>query len=59
MSEKLPVVATEASGKGYRVTEEDLQRFIDEGRKGRRTAPFSPTTNPRADTLLRKWAKGE
>ena len=58
-SGRLPIVRTGASGRGYRVAEEDLKRFINEGKKGRRIAPFSPKTNPRADSLLRTWAKDE
>ena len=36
---KLPVVRTGANGKGYRVAKTDLDRFIEEGKKGRGIAP--------------------
>ena len=39
-SGRLPVIATGAGGRGLRVTEEDLQAFIENGRHGRRPEPW-------------------
>jgi excisionase family DNA binding protein len=44
----LPVVATGASGKGYRVSEEDLNAFIDSRKKGKRPEAWSAKSNPAA-----------
>ena len=38
----IPVVHTGANGKGYRVDPVDLERFIEDGKKGRRIAAPSP-----------------
>ena len=43
---QLTVVATGAGGKGFRVAEEDLKKFIDEGRRARRIAPPLPKCVP-------------
>ncbi len=43
---KLPVVATGAAGKGYRVREEDLAAFIEQGRHGRRQREWPEKTKP-------------
>jgi excisionase family DNA binding protein len=45
-SGRLTVTITGAGGRGYRVTEAELNRFIDAGRKGRNIAPPSPRSNP-------------
>jgi excisionase family DNA binding protein len=36
---RLSVISTGATGKGFRVTEEELLRFIEEGRRGSRPSP--------------------
>lgn len=41
----LPVISVGANGKGYRVREEDLLAFIENGRHGRRPQEW-PDTNP-------------
>jgi excisionase family DNA binding protein len=45
-SGKLPIVPTGARGKGYRVTETDLQAFIEQGRHARRPQAWPEKTNP-------------
>ena len=42
----LPVIATGAGGKGYRVSETDLAAFIEQARKGRRMPAWSEKTKP-------------
>lgn len=58
---KLPVICTGANGKGYRVDPDDLQRFIDEGRKGRRITPppekLKPFKHLNGDRLRAAWKR--
>lgn len=59
-SGKLPVVRTGAHGKGYRVDSADLDRFIQDGKKGRRVAaPSSEKLRPfkhlNGDRLRAAW----
>ena len=52
-SGKLAAISTGAAGKGYRVPEEELQRFIEEGKKGRRPHyPAKCDPRPRIFTKL-------
>jgi excisionase family DNA binding protein len=53
-SGKLTVTPTGAGGKGYRVAEAELQRFLDEGSKGRMPIPFSPRSRPSERAIARK-----
>ena len=48
-SGRLFVISTGATGKGFRVTEEELLRFIEEGRRGSR--PSSPPIRSKPITL--------
>ena len=45
-SGKLTVTPTGASGKGYRVSDDELQRFLSDARKGWMIVPFSPRSRP-------------
>jgi excisionase family DNA binding protein len=58
-SGELPVTPIGPSGKSYRVSEEDLTAWLNSRKrhKGRSVQP-SPKCNPRAESLLRRWAKG-
>ena len=53
-SGRLMVTPTGAGGKGYRVAEDELQRFLEESRKGRMLAPFSPRLRPTRQTKPRQ-----
>jgi excisionase family DNA binding protein len=60
---KLPAVSVGAGGKGLRVTEEDLQAFIEAGRHGRRPEPIdnrlkpTPFKNLNVDRLAKAWRR--
>jgi excisionase family DNA binding protein len=58
---RLPIVRTGANGKGYRVVQADLERFIEEGKKGRRIAPSSEKLRPfkrlKGDRLRDSWKR--
>jgi excisionase family DNA binding protein len=58
---RLPVVRTGANGKGYRVAQADLDRFIEEGKKGRRIAPppekLRPFKRLNGDRLRDSWKR--
>jgi excisionase family DNA binding protein len=62
-SGKLSFIRAGANGKGYRVTEEDLQLFIDQAKKGRRAPALRRKENPRpfrnlnADRLRQAWRR--
>lgn len=43
---KLPVVAAGAGGKGFRVSEADLNAFVEASRKGRQPLFWPETTRP-------------
>jgi excisionase family DNA binding protein len=45
-SGRLSVISTGANGKGFRVSEEVLERFIEEGRRGRRPSMWPERTKP-------------
>jgi excisionase family DNA binding protein len=45
-SGRLDAVQIGATGKGYRVTEEELQRFIESNRRGRTPSPWPEKTKP-------------
>jgi excisionase family DNA binding protein len=45
-SGRLAVISTGATGKGFRVSEDELLRFIKEGRRGRRPSAWPERTNP-------------
>jgi excisionase family DNA binding protein len=46
-SGRLPVICTGAT-KGFRVSEEDLQTFIESRRKGREPQPWPEKANPKS-----------
>ena len=52
-TKQLPVVATGAGGKGYRVTEQDLADFIENRKKGRGPDSWSRRADPRSPRLFK------
>ena len=60
-SGKLPVIRSGANGKGYRVAQTDLDRFMQEGKKGRRIAPppekLRPFKRLNGDRLRDSWKR--
>lgn len=57
---RLPVIATGPRGKAYRIDESDLLAFMAANKKHKgRSSKAEPGTkcNPRAEALLRRWAK--
>jgi hypothetical protein len=49
----LPVVATGAGGKGYRVTEADLAAFIESRKRGRGPDTWPQRADPRSPRLFK------
>ena len=45
-SDRLPASCVGATGKGYRISEEDLTNFLKEGKKGRRIAAWPEKAKP-------------
>jgi len=55
---KLAAVKVGAGGRGYRVTEEELARFIEEGQQARRPLPWPDKCKPSrpvGHNVQREW----
>jgi excisionase family DNA binding protein len=56
---RLSAICTGATGKGYRVAEEELQRFMDSRQHARAPQPWPEKTNPRSKGKLFVMLDGE